>query len=222
MPKILAIILFSYLTLSIIGLIVLFFKGELTPPVDKRPIYYFPIMLGALFSMFYVLFHGFKEFLVLIPLSLGDYNEDGGWNPTRSSIAAGLSFFTTYYFFHLIAEVDRKEEVIQRIVGNKKQAGGKGIWGWNMKERNLTSGFPNGYWLDENKDAVSVAFANKYILGVADGLMANRPIFKDLSSGYDNPDLNRDNIVDAVRSYYKKSPENKFRQIVAVMRSGCK
>jgi hypothetical protein len=81
----------------------------------------------------------------------------------------------------------------------------------------FTGGIPNGYWLDENADALG----NMYILGIADGLYARRHKLDDPLCR-DNLDLNRDNVVEIVRQYYKKSPENKFRQISAVIRSGCK
>lgn len=80
----------------------------------------------------------------------------------------------------------------------------------------FTGEFPNGYWLDENTDALG----NMYILGIADGLYARRHTLDDPLCR-DNPNLNRDNVVEIVRQYYKESPENKFRQIAAVIRSGC-
>jgi len=79
-----------------------------------------------------------------------------------------------------------------------------------------TGNVPNGYWLDESPETV----ANIYILGVADGLYARRLNLGDPLCR-DNPSLNRDNIVEIVRAYYKQKPKNKFRQIVAVIRSGC-
>lgn len=90
-----------------------------------------------------------------------------------------------------------------------------------MKEPTHTGEYPNGYWLDENSDADSVAVSNMYIVGVADGLFARRDDLKDPLCR-DNPNLNRDNIIDAVRQYYREKPANKFRQIAAVIRSGCK
>ncbi len=90
-----------------------------------------------------------------------------------------------------------------------------------MKEDTHTGEVPNGHWLDENSDTHSIAVANSYILGIADGLYARRHNLDDPLCR-DNPGLNRGNVVDVVRSYYKQSPENKFRQIVAVIRSGCR
>jgi len=119
--KILAIILFSYLTLSIIGFIVLIFRKELTPPENQRPIYYFPIMIGTLISLFYIFFQGFKQFLVIIPHSWGSYNEDGEWGSYRDTAAVMFTLATIYYFFYLMAEVARKEKVIQRLTKNRKQ-----------------------------------------------------------------------------------------------------
>ena len=89
-----------------------------------------------------------------------------------------------------------------------------------MKENQYTGGMPNGYWLDENADGDLAVVASMYILGIADGMMARRSKLDD-PLRYENPDLNRENIVDSVRSYYRQNPENKFRQIAAVIRSGC-
>ena len=90
-----------------------------------------------------------------------------------------------------------------------------------MKEPICTGEYPNGYWLDENSDTNSRAVANMYIVGVADGLFAKRHNLEDPLCR-DNPTLDRSNIVDTVRLYYKQNPENKFRQIAAVIRSGCR
>ncbi len=90
-----------------------------------------------------------------------------------------------------------------------------------MKEPTHIGEYPNGYWLDENSDADSIAASNMYIVGVADGLFAGRHSLDD-SYCRDNPNLDRNNIIDAVRLYYRQKPENKFRQIVAVIRSGCR
>jgi len=78
-------------------------------------------MIGALISVFLILYSGFKEFLIVLPSSWGSYNEDGKWSSYRDTVAIILTLAATYYFFHLIAEVDRKERVILRLKENKKQ-----------------------------------------------------------------------------------------------------
>lgn len=85
-----------------------------------------------------------------------------------------------------------------------------------VKRDAYTGGIPNGYWLDSVDKCISSA----YILGVADGLYARRANLDDPLCR-DNPRLNRENVVEIVRIYYQKDPENKFRQIAAVIRSGC-
>lgn len=113
--KILAIVFFSYLTLSIIGFMYcLIFKAKVFN-AEEKPIYYTPIIIGAFISLLYVLYFGFKELLVLIPESWGDYNNDGHWSSVKDTIAALLSLSSTFYFFYLIVELDRKEEVIQKL-----------------------------------------------------------------------------------------------------------
>lgn len=85
-----------------------------------------------------------------------------------------------------------------------------------MKKDLYTGDVPNGYWMEANSDEVLSA----YILGIADGMFARRQNLVDPICR-DNPSINRDNVVETVRQYYEQSPENKFRQIVAVIRSGC-
>ncbi len=89
-----------------------------------------------------------------------------------------------------------------------------------MINATLTGELPNGYWLDENIDAAPGSVSSMYILGVTDGLLAVRHKLDDPIC-IEKPVLNRDNIVKAVRAYYTQNPENKFRQIAAVIRSGC-
>ncbi len=79
-----------------------------------------------------------------------------------------------------------------------------------------TGEFQNGYWID----SVSKEIADIYIQGCADGLYARRDNLDDpLCTS--NLSLNRANVVNAVRAYYKEKPTVLYRQIVAVIKSGC-
>ncbi len=91
------------------------------------------------------------------------------------------------------------------------------MFGWNSKKDDIfTAGLPNGYWIDRtDKRTIEI-----YILGVADGRIGTREKITDPLCR-DNPSLTRENIVEAVKEYYQRRPENKFRQIAAVIRSGC-
>ena len=86
-----------------------------------------------------------------------------------------------------------------------------------MKEDLYTGGIPNGHWIEENTETI----VDIYILGLHDGMYAKRGGLNNPVC-LDNPTLNRENIVEVVRLYYEQSPENKFRQISAVIRSGCR
>lgn len=86
-----------------------------------------------------------------------------------------------------------------------------------MNNNLYTGGIPTGYWMEANSEEVISA----YILGVSDGMFASRRNLDDPICR-DNPNMNRENVVEMVRQYYVQSPENRFRQIAAVIRSGCK
>jgi ribosomal protein S17E len=82
-------------------------------------------------------------------------------------------------------------------------------------------GCPTGHWLDQMSDAKAIAAADMYIIGVFDGLLAGdfehyKKIYPDIIDSHKNK------IAGAVREYYQKIPENKFRQIAAVIRSNCR
>lgn len=82
-----------------------------------------------------------------------------------------------------------------------------------MKDEIYTGGLPNGYWID----TVPAHIAKEYILGCADGLIANSS-HKVIS--INNPKLTRENVVDTVLYYFSTAPGNKYRSIVATIRGG--
>jgi len=79
-----------------------------------------------------------------------------------------------------------------------------------------TTGYPNGYWLSK-KSINSIAAANMYITGCADGILSegDHKRFKGVDS---NENIVKNELVSIVRLYYKENPLNKSKSIVAVVR----
>lgn len=81
-----------------------------------------------------------------------------------------------------------------------------------MNKSRHAGGCPNGYWLDD----IAISEGDAYISGCADGYSAGG--HKEAHRPEADTSIIRKDIVWMIREYYRVKPENKFRQIAAVVR----
>ena len=126
MGNLLFVIFVTYLYVSISSFVFLIIRYPkiLAYKAYKDKPWVITCILGTLIALSLILAEGLKKFLFFIPYSWGEHNEYGEWESARIGLSYLLGSIFSYYIIWLIGEVQRKENVIQKLYG--RYTGAKG------------------------------------------------------------------------------------------------